>query len=185
MTEFDLKELTMDDISAMSTKQVENALRDVRKVLIDRYTNQKSELGFTAPVYKSKKNNPYRMKIEGLTETTAKNHLVHYLDLMEKQTTTTEGYIEWFKKQDAIYNLKDFDKKKIDKIWDLSDRIDQKHPALRNVVSYVKIMETIIDLVENKQRVSLNMVDKAWKNLAMNDIEASAYYAQQDWKNET
>ena len=181
MNEFELNNLTMDDIDSMSTKQVQDALRDTRRVLVDRYKSQKADMGFTAPIYKSKKNNPYRMKIEGLTEKRAKNDLIHYLDLMGKQTTTPEGYREWYKKQNAIYNIGGMDKKKLDKIWELSDRIDQLHPALRSVVSYIKIMDTIIDMVENKNYVSITMVDKAMKNLAMNDSDASAYYAEQEW----
>lgn len=182
MNEYELKNLTGSDIDAMTPQQVENALRDTRKLLVDRYQSQKKDLGFTAPIYKSKKNNPYQMKITGLTEKRAKASLEHYIDLLSAKTTTTAGYTEWFRKQDAIYKIGEFDKKKLDKIWELSDRIDQAHPSMRNVLTYTTIMETIIDMVENKNYVSFPMVEKALNKLLLAGDEAQQYYAEnEDW----
>mgnify|MGYP003291039888 CR=1 FL=1 len=176
----DIQNLTISDIDKMSRSELESILKYQKRILMNRYKSQKSS-GEVAPVFKGS-NNPYRLKTTNLSKNQQVAQFKKMSRLTTAKTTTLSGYKSWKKKQTKVFKT-ELTQKQSKKVWDLYDRLQEVHPALTSIIDYKKIIKQITSIVENKKRVTFDMVDKTMKKLAETQDENSMYYAQEEWEN--
>lgn len=187
MTIKQMQSLTYNDIQKMSQQELQSYLKYGKGVLMGRYQKQK-EAGEIAPVFKdtrnkqgkyTTRNSPYRIQTKVQNVNAMRGQLTNVIRQLNNKTTINKNYEAWKRKQEKTFNISattsDTRRKKI---WDMFDKIEQEHPALRSIVDYKAIVEQINSIIEDNPYASYKNIDK---NIRDWFLEEQNEYNKNDW----
>lgn len=178
----EITELTVQDISRMSTAELEAVLRTGKQILLRRQRRQKAAKA-VAPIWKQH-TSPYRMKTKGLTRNEAVAALIEQRQLLTSPTTTMKGQAKWNRRvSSALTGVRGADNlsdKQLTKIFTLYGRIQEMHPGLLYKIDYREVLKTITESVTEHPRRRLESVDKLIKK-ALEETEG-VEYSDEEWE---